>query len=375
MTIISVEDSRECYIAALRRMSIFINSKNGTPCRESWLRKSDEEIGELFDKKSLNPEFISYREISTLAENSSHLASDQDRANNDFYGRLGFIRPSGKKGVRVIFENTEFFRDNLVTGFSIPETINTKNLSSRSLSVLAKECLTNYLVKNFWHNGVHRLLQNINDSNFHNFRGDARYESDFTADNLGTIFLMKSYGVNCLTRGRSSTAYSRKIHSLIERNRCNRVFARRASVRNEDMSELEAFQERSWRFKRAVANLISVDLIQHGATVTDLAVYFSGRIHERNDSRVGFYNSGNVLVRLNGLYFDTEKPPYLEDHLDFSLSPERLTKVKQFRANRLSEIVIGARGKYIQELSRDISLREMAERNAEIIYHRVAKVY
>lgn len=373
MTIITVEESRSSYFTALRRIAILVNSRNGTPCRESWLSKSDKEIDRIFDKKSLNSNLISYREESVETQDSSHLASAKDQADNDFYGSLSFSRPSSQKGVRVIFKNTEFFRDNLVSGLSVPASLDNKNLSGQSRKLLAKECLTNYLVKNFWHNGVHRLLQNINDSNFHNFRGDARYESDFTADNLGTLFLVKSYGVKTLARGRASIKVSNNVHSLIARNRCNRVFVRRASVRNEKMSELEAFQERSWRFKRAIANLVSVDLISHGASVTDLAVYFSGQIQARSDDREGYYNSGNVLVRLNGLYFNSEKAPYIENHLDSSLSDERIKAITDWRNKRLNEIVVSVRNKYLQELGSNKSLRNMAQSNMESIYGRIAQ--
>src|SRR5437773_10471874 len=45
-------------------------------------------------------------------------------------------------------------------------------------------------------------FRGITAENYHSFGGEARDQSDFTADNIGTILFLRSYGAEILTQGR-----------------------------------------------------------------------------------------------------------------------------------------------------------------------------
>jgi hypothetical protein len=66
-----------------------------------------------------------------------------------------------------------------------------------------------------------------------------------------------------------------------------------------------------WLFRRRAAIATGNRLLVLGASTTDVAVYPTGAL---KNSRSGwFYRTGNVVVRLNGVYIQTKFAPYVVD--------------------------------------------------------------
>lgn len=365
-TLLSEKLYDECFWSALRRLAIFFNSGKNQLCSSAWLKLSDEEISQKFKQKQLDPLLVSYRKLSTGSDDTDRIASDSDRAEHEFYGRFQF-QQRNQNNTHITFDCTEVFYKWSLNSLHMPRLTNEdlKSQLTTATQKLISNAATNYLVKNFWHNCVHKLIQGINELNFHEFGGDARYESDFTADNLANIFLLSCYGITAKAKAANvNSAKKRAITDIFELNRCNRVFAERASVRNEETDPLDEFQESVWRFKRQLANSVSLSAITQNAAVTDLAVYFTGRIKQRTDKRGGFYHDGNVIVRLNGIYINSGRPPYLES-TDEKLSKERNAEITEFRRERIEEIVTLCCSAYISKLNDSKALREHADLQLE----------
>jgi len=362
-SLITFGDADECYRSALRRVTVLLNSGRGRICKISWLQLDDVSLATVFSERRLNSELISYL-LSAPPEGNieADRASNEVRAEHEFYGRFQLQSRANPERLHVTFNTTEVFRqwslDRLHRPDSHDEIVNAmfeKDKKSAYSIVFA-----NYLVKNFWHNIVHLKLQKINDLNFHEFGGDARYESDFVADNLANIFLLKSYGYKVKTRGSQSPSELGKLQRLFEINRCNRVFAERALQRNEGQTKLENFLERGWRFKRQIANALSSKLLCRGAAVTDIAIYFTGKLKAQDGDRDGYYYSGNVVVRLNQAYYNTGCAPYLNDSNAVGLTDERKSDIRTFYSARVQEIVDLSVTRYTSDLKSDKGLRDFA---------------
>jgi hypothetical protein len=207
---------------------------------------------------------------------------------------------------------------------------------------------------------VHLRLQSINDLNFHEFGGSARDESDYVADNLANILLLRAYGQLIYVKGKISYEKQARFQRIFEMNRCNRVFAERAIQRKEEITEFGRFSERIWRFKRQIANTISAQLLSRGAGVADVAIYFSGESIERDESRGGYYHSGNVIIRLNQIYYNSGCPPYLEDASAECLPKERVNVIRSNYSARVEEIVRLSVTRYMNRLKEDAGLRSYA---------------
>lgn len=362
-SLITFDDADECYRSALRRVAVILNSGTGKICKNSWLQLDDASIAKEFSESSLNSELISYLLSAPPNGNTgADRASNEVRAEHEFYGRFQLQSRANPERLHVTFNTTEVFRqwslERLHRPYSSDEIVNAMFEKDKKSSYLT--AFTNYLVKNFWHNLVHLKLQKINDLNFHEFGGDARYESDFVADNLANILLIKSYGHKVKTRGSQFPAELGKIQRLFEINRCNRVFAERALQRNEGQTELSDFLERGWRFKRQIANALSSKLLCRGAAVADIAIYFTGKLKEKDGDRGGYYYSGNVVVRLNQAYYNTGCAPYLNDPNAVGLTDERKSDIRTFYSTRVQEIVDLSATRYTSDLKNDQGLRDFA---------------
>jgi len=217
-------------------------------------------------------------------------------------------------------------------------------------------CAANYLLKNFWHNYVHRAIQGITSENYHSFGGEARDQSDFTADNIGTLLFLRSYGVEILTSGRSRSDRSAAIRDLLRRNRCNLVFAERDRLRIERTSKLrndERWEEAQWQFRRRVAMAISNLLVERGAAVVSLGVYFRG---EKPTREGWFFHNQNVVVQINGRYFVCNHVPYIPDP---AKDQKPQTRAKAYE--RREELADSAVGQYMSALEQDHELRTYAQ--------------
>lgn len=279
----------ECYSRALRRMAVTLNchTPRSTPFSQATLKKSDIELRDLFLRTKIesvdaNAALVNHERIDRHQE-----LEDFDNAENLFYGDFNFVCPRGFKDiVRVTHRSTPAFRNWSFKRLVWP-TVETeqgtqelvKKPGDETDSEFMMSCAANYLLKNFWHNYVHRAIQGITSENYHSFGGEARDQSDFTADNVGTILFLRSYGVEILTSGRSQPDRSATIRDLLRRNRCNLVFAERDRLRLERTSKLpthERWEEAQWQFRRRLAMAISNQLIERGAAVMSLGVYLRG---------------------------------------------------------------------------------------------------
>jgi hypothetical protein len=334
------------------------------PFSRSTLKNSDVELRDLFPQTRIgavdaNAALVNHEQIDRQQE-----LEDFDQAENLFYGDFNFSCPRGFKDiVRVTHRSTPAFRQWSFRRLVWP-TIATAQGTSEPLKRRADEtdsefmlsCATNYLLKNFWHNYVHRTIQGITSENYHSFGGEARDQSDFTADNVGTILFLRSYGVEILTSGRSRPERSGLIRNLFYRNRCNLVFAERDRLRIERTSQLpieERWEEAQWQFRRRVAMAISNRLLERGAAVRTLGVYLRG---ERLTREKWFFHNQNVVVQINGWYFVCNHVPYISDPAK-DQPPQ--TRVKAFE--RREELVDSAVGQYMSALEQSEELRSYAQ--------------
>jgi hypothetical protein len=366
----------QSYVRALRRMAVTLNC--GTQARSvfnpSALKKSDQELEELFPRIK-----VGSVDANAALVNHERIHRDQeleefDQAENLFYGDFTFTCPRGFKDiVRVTHRSTPAFRQWSFRRLLWP-TIETEQGTSEPLkkrtgetdSEFMMSCATNYLLKNFWHNYVHREIQGITSENYHSFGGAARDQSDFTADNIGTILFLRSYGVSILTRGRSSPERRATIRDLLNRNRCNLVFAERDRLRIERTSQLpteERWSEAQWQFRRRVAMTISNQLLERGAAVTSLGVYLRGQKPTREQ---WFFHNQNVVVELNGRYMVCDHVPYIPDP-----AKEQKPRTRAMAYQRRQELANSAVGQYISLLDHSQEMRTYAENSLSALGARI----
>lgn len=326
----------------------------------SVFKRGDDAVLAQFVKGKLIPKLLDFR-----MEQSQHaeLLDDEYRAENFFYGRFYFDSSESARQVR--FTATQTFLDwaymRLVKPRGTKQELGRD--SSTSEGAFAANCAINYLLKNFWHNFVHHRVQGINDSNFHEFRGEARNESDFEADNLANLFLVLSYGLPVYTSGRMGEQNAKKIAALFRRNRCNLVFAERASHRSEDtasMTDEQRFEELEWRYRRAVANHVGQRLLCQGMAVRSIGVYLTGSVARKGGKF--FREGGQTVVSLNSRRINSLQAPYTPNDEMVGAPParaERRHRIRQWRATRLDEIATIVTGNYRQEL-KDSAFRDHA---------------
>ena len=361
---LSVGQADECYKRALRRLAVCFNAGKGGRCSRNWLSNTDQELEKVFVDRNLDSELISYLLSARLeGVTGANLPPNDVRAEHEFYGQFQFQRRQNPSRLHISFDSTEAFREWSMKRLHQPESNDPalQDYFRKSPVAAFSEAFTNYLVKNFWHNTVHTRLQTITSANFHAFGGDARYESDFVADNVANISLLRSYGCTVAVKGKALALHKQnQTQHLFAMNRCNRVFAERAEQRNEQLDQLEAFQERLWRFKRQLANQLSMKLLSEGAGVADIAIYLTGGIKRGRAKGEPYYHGGHVVVRLNQRYYSTGLAPYLADAGAQGLSPDRVVEIRSRLRNRMEEIVTSCKARYIADLKADISLRSYA---------------
>jgi len=357
----------ECYLWALRRMAATLNcyTPRTSPFSQRGLKKSDAQLQDLFPRSKIgsvdaNAALVNHEQIDRHQD-----LEDFDHAENLFYGDFNFSCPRGFKDiVRVTNRSTPAFRQWSFRRLVWP-TIETEQGASEPLKRRADEtdsefmlsCAAKYLLKNFWHNYVHRAIQGITSENYHSFAGEARDQSDFTADNIGTLLFLRSYGIEILTSGRSRSDRSAAIRDLLRRNRCNLVFAERDRLRIERTSKLlneERWEEAQWQFRRRVAMAISNLLVERGAAVVSLGVYLRG---EKPTREGWFFHNQNLVVQINGRYFVCNHVPYIPDP---AKDQKPQTRAKAYE--RREELADSAVGQYMSALEQNRELRAYAQR-------------
>lgn len=365
---------QDCFRMALLRVAAAVNSRGGPDddiaqtCRRV-LAQKDEELFNALSKNGLASKLANLH-----VGGYDHLNFDSEyNAENFFYSNL---EVSDRKGHRILrYYLTQTFLDWSYRRLHKPrasdEDLGRKAFKTEESFIFG--CATNYIVKNLWHNYVHVVMQGITAANYHEFKGGARYDSDFEADNLATLLLIRSYGLPVKAVGGRSEARQARIEELLRRNVCNQVFAERALHRKEDRvgkSQLELFHEGEWMFFRRICNRLSGTLAAHGLAARSLSVFANGTV--KIGRRVPF-RKGNVVLQINGRRYYTPYPVYVpaEETLSGSISPQRRSNIDKTRRQRIGHIVGWALAHYRDDLRKNKALRADAENQLASLWERL----
>ena len=360
----------ECFRTAVRRVAALLNSElQSGLCWGIDLSQSDDEIDRLFATKKWDRRIVQFN----VADEDPNTLDDEYRAEYFFYCNVDFPPRSGVRVAKFVvpkpFLDWGYTRLHPPVGTAGELEVERFGGSDKSQAFI-RHCATNYLVKNFWHNFVHRAVQGITDESYHEFRGPAREDSDYEADNLANILLVRSYGYPVLTRGRIGATTSKRIEALFRRNRCNLMFAERAAHRRKERSTMSReahWGELEWRFCRGLANMISMRSIAEGLAAPSLRVFLSGEIRSavlKNATSVRTWRTGHVCVELSGRRINSRCPPYIPDDelrselFDDVLTHERISQMRARRAKREQEIATRVLVDYRSLINLDQGLRD-----------------
>jgi hypothetical protein len=362
---------KQSYLAALYRMSALLNSgTKRSPITPKHLLLTDQDLAAQFGKDKAFSDTVRFR-----VTHGDPNESPREKAEDHFYGQFTFkghrtsATDSGEplELLRVTHIATDTFLDWSCRKLHKPNGEENVLRSGEFGTPLgfASHCATNYALKNFWHNFVHERLQGISHHNYHAFAGDARFETDFEADNLANILLLLAYGIEVRTLGKTNPRLAARTRTIFARNVCNRVFEERADQRispSTPVSDRDKWSEFEWRVRRRISNAISQRLAEDGMTATSLGIYFGGRV---KTGRRGFYrsNDSTVCVCINGLWIDTGIAPYVpsdifdKDTFGVPLAPGRKEASKAFQNKRQLEIVMSATTLYRKHLMASVQFR------------------
>ncbi|WP_076997222.1 hypothetical protein [Variovorax sp. KK3] len=360
-------------------MSVLLNSMPPHDrCKGIDLAQSDGSLDALFVARGLDPHVIQFNpaELDTYAE------GDEYNAEYFFYCDFDFLKRGQDRVAKFVVPHT-FLRwghSRLQRPTGSPGELRLQEFGGDiDAPDFVRHCATNYLVKNFWHNFVHRAIQGIATHNYHQFRGAAREDSDFQSDNISNILLVRSYGLPVYASASIGADNAAQIRALFYRNRCNLIFAERARHRHADraaMSVDEQWAEAEWRYRRSLANAISMRLVVKGLAAPSVSVFFNGRAltRERNGTERR-WRTGSVVVEIASRRIDTGRPPYLPaDELGNGneLTQARLNTIRMQRTEREREIVQIAVSAYEQLLRSDTGLRRSIASNMNALAERIA---
>ena len=374
---------RDAFRLALARMAVTINNdlakdEKNYPVPRGLFTKQDDTLLKKLDDSNLAASLF---RLNIIQHDEALKDEDEFKAENFFYADLTIRRESRAVGEgmpafnrrSVEYRVPETFVEWSCKRFHAPEGSNESLERSlfRTEDAFLFSCAANYLLKNFWHNFVHREIQGISSDNYRDFAGAARYDSDFEADNLGTLFLIASYGYPILTRGKPSRQ-SDSIRALLARNRCNLVFQERASHRTTDRSlhsAIELFQEAEWRFFRQICNRMSGELAAEGLAVRSIRVFANGRIRQSSQR---IWRDGRVIVELNGRRYATDSPVYVPpvEYKDANPPEEKSKHARRFRRKRVEEIAVAVIARYRREILQDAALRHDASESLNLLFIR-----
>ena len=303
----------DCFRRALLRMSVTINTRRH-PSRlpPRWLRLSDGTLENRVRDAGLDRKLYVLQEVRLVDRLPA-----TDVLENFFYAsfRLDVVQTPHIR--RVIYNLPFAFLDQSYRGLHPPPFRLAQlgfSISDNPYTIMAT-CATNYIIKNFWHNYVHNELQRITHDNYRSFGGNARFESDFEADNLATILLVKSYGLP-IRADNLNDPEDERVVELLRRNRCNEVFAIRARGRGETRARtrgsLTSFLDDEWKLRRAIAIYVSGRLVASGRAPASLGVYLTGK-PERQGERFR-RKATKIVVQINGLRIATPFSPWSRAH-------------------------------------------------------------
>jgi hypothetical protein len=357
--IISPAEYKKCWHASLARMAVTLNHAiDPRKFSVQTLAKDDDSLL-TYARRASTKDALYVMEVVFLDSDQlrGNAIRKDDVAENFFYGNLDFRNLS--KYVGIVAKVPQAFLDYSYKGLHAParhgsEIYTPTELGTKaneSPSKIMSECAANYLLRNFWHNYVHVMYQNINGSNFMEFPGNMRNDSDFEADNLSHLLLAHSYGLPVLADRISDSLPIKSILHLLRRNRCNDLFRLRAKNVSEQMS----VDEQEFRICRTVSGYLSGWLLAQGLAVTSLSVHFIGLIEGKNSPRRP--RDKGFAVSLNGVRF-AYKNPWPEG----KESPER----EQY----LRDLSTWVTGNYVQKLRADKSLLRYAVHSLDAVFKR-----
>lgn len=374
---LTADQYKESYLTALYRMSVLLNSGiERSPITSKYLLLTDQDLSAQFPKEKTLADTVRFRVIQGDPNESL-----REKAEDHFYGQFSFrelqphnseTRPSQlTKRLRVTHIATDTFMSWSYRMLTKPDGVESilRSAEFETPMWFAFHCATNYALKNFWHNFVHERLQGISHHNYHVFAGDARFETDFEADNLANILLLLSYGIEVRARGKTTPQIAARTRTLFSRNACNRVFEERAKQRitvSTPLPDRDKWSEYEWGIRRRLANAIGQKLAEEGMAAASLGVYFGGRL---DIGRNGFFRSkdSTVCVRINGFWIDTGIAPYVpsdvfnRDTFGIPLTDKRNEEWRAFRSKRRLEIVTSASTLYRKHLLGSAQLRDMSD--------------
>ncbi len=367
--VMSLQDYEWCFRAALLRISALINSAaNGFD--QAFFQKTDRAMfDQLHDRIA---EFVRMHQVGYDEYN----LNDEYNAENFFYPSLQ-LNKGARSSVTVNYRLTKTFLDwshqRLRWPIGTDEELERAHFENDEVFISA--CAVNYLVKNLWHNYVHVAVQGITEANYRKFRGEARFDSDFEADNLATLLLLKSYGLPVLARGRPPSKPAR-IDALLRRNACNLVFQERARHRHQDrvgMSRLERYQDAEWRFFRRICNRLSTALAAAGLAARSLRVFADGEIRQARDGEV-IFPKRNVIVEINARRYYTGLPVYVprEECDDIEMTESRRRSIDGFRNRRIADIIAVSLASYAEDIRGDRNLAADAADQLDSLWRRLA---
>ena len=357
---------KDCFRNALRRTAVILNQHERYPTclkvSSTQLGKPETALASLFERKNWDASLIAIHR----AEKDTHANDDEYQAEHFFYTDTQF--PSAGDVRRASFTVPQPFLDWSYKRLHKPrssESILQANEFREGVEdpEFISHCAANYLVKNFWHNFVHRHVQGIDNGNYHEFRGPAREDTDFDSDHIANLLLAKSYGQKLKLSGKIGNAASARLRAIFARNRCNLVFAERAKHRETDrslMSDIERWNELEWRFCRSASNAISTELIASGLAPPSVRVFLGGEAKSgQRNGHTRYWRDGHVIVDVGGRRINTDAVAYIPDdelHTD-EIAPERRSAITVRRAERLTEIITAVKLQYRKAL-REVSLAD-----------------
>ena len=198
----------------------------------------------------------------------------------------------------------------------------------------------NYYTKYLWHTYVHNKLQGINDTNYKLFKGEAREDSDYTADSVATYLLMTSYGVPMVCDNHRGVkgekdVLKRSMINIFEGNKSSNIFREREGGRAAENKN----DNLDFRFKRNLLNYISGYILAEGYPVESVKVFLGP--------------DRNVVLRVNDVYYHTHQTPKTEGNEirpSYSENKELFRKISQNVTFKMDELCSSLSDAELKEL-------------------------
>lgn len=356
--LLSPSELMDCYLGALRRMAVVLNqsNKHSEFFKKDILKRNDDEIAQVFESENLWGKYCALNRLE-LDRNLTR----QEIADEFFYASFSF--ETGTHGIRQLRNRLpESFFLLLYEGQHLP--LGTPNeLGVKDIDRgLLKNSTINYLLRNFWHNFIHTHYQKITHANYQQFSGQARFDSDFEADNISYFLLAKSYSLRVSTSGFKDERPDKKLVHLRRQNRCNRVFVVREQVRNKELrtkqDKYSLFENHEWRRRRSMGGAISGYMLERGRAVCSLGTNFLGPVKEGEKGRFD-RDITRVLAQVNGVRVScpcrSPKPGWDEEDN------------RNFIDNMSARIY----DEYVDHVRDDETIRQWAAESLSSLFHRL----